>query len=116
MKQYLIDTLTPLGYSVLLEDTLAPKEYPDAFIAFWNFDSSNRSFSNVDEVTEWGFNIRFYSKSPNEVEIARKNILKALKGAGFIPDGCGNDFTFNADTLHLGWSVDAYILEENKDG
>ena len=116
MKQYLIDALTPLGFPVLLEGSLSPKSYPDSFITFWNFYSSNTSFDNDDMMTEYGFNIRFYSVSPNEVEKAKKLILKALKDAGFIPDGKGNDFTFNSETQHLGWSVDVYILEENQNG
>lgn len=113
VKQLLIDTLQPLGYDVILEGSLSPREYPDSFITFWNFNSSNTSFDNDDAVTEYGFNIRFYSKSPNTVERAKKLILKALKEAGFIPHGRGNDFTFNDETLHLGWSVDVYFLEVN---
>lgn len=116
MKQKLIDTLTPLGYPVILEGSLSPKEYPDSFITFWNFMTSNRSYSNEDEITEYGFNVRFYSTSPTLVEDNKKLILKALKKAGFIPDGCGNDFTFSSETSHLGWSVDVYILEENENG
>lgn len=113
MKQYLIDTLTPLGFPVILEGSLSPKDYPESFITFWNFTSSNTSFDNDDLVTEYGFNIRFYSTSPSLVETNKKIILKTLKSAGFIPDGCGNDFTFSQETSHLGWSVDVYILEEN---
>lgn len=111
MKQYLIDTLTPLGYPVLLEGSIAPKEYPESFITFWNFYSSNTSFDNDDMATEYGFNIRFYSTSPSVVEETKKLILKTLKNAGFIPDGRGNDFTFNSETQHLGWSVDVYFTE-----
>lgn len=113
MKQKLIDTLTPLGYPVILEGSLSPKEYPDSFITFWNFMTSNRSFDDDDVMTEYGFNVRFYSTSPSLVETTKILILKTLKSAGFIPDGCGNDFTFNSETLHLGWSVDVYILEGN---
>lgn len=113
MKQFLIDTLTALGYPVILEGSIAPKNYPDTFITFWNFMSANRSFDDEDKLTEYGFNVRLYSKSPNLVEKTKKLILKTLKSAGFIPDGCGNDFTFNSETSHLGWSVDVYILEDN---
>lgn len=116
MKQYLIDTLTPLGYPVVLESSIAPKNYPDSFITFWNFDSSNTSYDDEDRYTEYAYNVRFYSVDPALVEKAKKDIMKALKGAGFIPDGCGNDFTFNSQTCHLGWSVDVYILEDNENG
>ena len=116
MKQKLIDVLKSFGYPVVLERSLAPNEYPDTFITFWNFDSSNLSYDNEDDITEYGYNVRLYSRDPNLVESTKKQILSALKKSGFIPDGCGNDFTFNSETLHLGWSVDVYILEENEDG
>ena len=80
MKQRLIDTLTPLGYQVVLESTLAPDEYPDSFITFWNFRTSNMCFDNLSTYwTEWGFNIRFYSIDAEEVSKAKINILKAEK-------------------------------------
>lgn len=116
MKEYLIETLSALGYPVILEGSLAPKSYPESFISFWNFSSYNRSFDDEDKLTEYGYNVRFYSTSPAVVEKAKKDILKTLKSAGFIPDGCGNDFTFNSETAHLGWSVDVYILEDNENG
>lgn len=115
VKELLINTLQPLGYNVILEGSLSPREYPDSFITFWNFTSSNTSFDNDDMVTEYGFNVRFYSTSPVVVEENKRLILKALKKAGFIPDGCGNDFTFSQETLHLGWSVDVYFMEENNE-
>lgn len=113
VKERLIETLQPLGYDVILEGSLSPKDYPDSFITFWNFTSSNTSFDNEDMVTEYGFNIRFYSKSPIVVEENKRLILITLKKAGFIPDGRGNDFSFNQETLHLGWSIDVYFMEEN---
>lgn len=116
MKEYLIETLNAFGYPVVLERSLAPKDYPDTFITFWNFSSSNLVFDNTSTTwTNWGFNIRLYSKSPVVVENTKKLILKALKNAGFIPDGCGNDFTYSPETSHLGWSVDVYYTEENND-
>lgn len=113
MKELLIETLKKLGFPVLLESTLSPKDYPDTFITFWQFDSSNSSYDNDDMVTEWGFNVRLYSKSPTLVEENKKLILKTLKEAKFIPDGKGFDFTYEAETQHLGWSVDVYFLEVN---
>ena len=113
MKEKLIGTLGAFGYPVILEGTLSPKDYPPTFFTFWNFTSSNRSFDDFDAVTEWGYNVRFYSTSPTLVEKSKRDILKALKNAGFIPDGCGSDFVYNTETSHLGWSVDVYILEEN---
>lgn len=111
MKQKLIDVLSQFGFPVILEGSLSPEGYPETFITFWNFDSSNRCFDGEDEVTEYGFNVRLYSKSPATVEKNKKLILRTLKDEGFIPDGRGNDFTFNSQTLHLGWSVDVYYLE-----
>lgn len=113
MKEFLITTLEPLGFPVFQEGTLAPKDYPETFITFWQFDSSNLSYSNDDMVTEWGFNIRLFSKSPRVVEDNKKLILKTLKEAKFIPDGKGFDFSYSVETQHLGWSVDVYFLEVN---
>lgn len=111
MKEKLIETLSPLNFPVFLEGSLSPEKYPDEFITIWEFMSANRSYSNEDIVTEYGYNVRFYSRSPESVEKNRKLILKTLKDANFIPDGCGNDFVFSDETEHLGWSVDVYILE-----
>lgn len=116
MKEDLIRTLEPLGFPVILEGTLAPKSYPETFITFWQFNSSNSSFDNDDAVTEWGFNIKLFSTSPTVVEENKKLVLKTLKQSGYIPDGKGFDFAFDSETRHLGWSVDVYFLEVNENG
>lgn len=114
MKELLIKTLSQFGFPVRLEGSLSDKEYPETFITFWNFTSTNDSYSNDDYVTTWGYNVRLYSKIPSVVEEVKINILKELKKAGFTPNGKGNDFVYSSETHHVGWSVDVYYLEGNK--
>lgn len=117
MKQKLIDALIPLGFPVLLKGTIAPKDYPDDIILFWNFSSENTSFENGDYVTNWGFEIRYLSNNPLNVENNKKLILKTLKDAGFIADGKGYDIATDTSTPTVtGWGCDFYFLEVNNNG
>lgn len=114
MKELLISILEKTDLEVFLEGSISPETYPDEFITVWQFDSSNRSYSNSDVVTEWAYNVRLFSKSPTRMEELKKLILSYLKENKFIPDGKGYDFSYDINTHHMGWSVDVYILEVNK--
>ena len=114
MKELLISILEKTGLEVFLEGSISPETYPDEFITVWQFDSSNRSYSNSDVVTEWAYNVRLFSKSPTRMEELKKLILSYLKENNFIPDGKGYDFSYDVNTHHMGWSVDVYILEVNR--
>jgi len=52
----------------------------------------------------------FYSDDPTEVNTIPEQISTALKAAGFIPQGKGNDIMAESPT-HTGWAMD-FIYRE----
>ena len=112
MKQKLIDALFPLGFPVLLKNTILAKDMPDDLILFWQFSSSDECFDDSDHMTTWGFEVTYLSTDPQRVEDNRKIIRKTLKEAGFIADGKGSDIiTDTGSTSHTGWQCDFYFME-----
>ena len=113
MKQHLINTLDALGYPVYLQGT-APEIYPDNFITFWTIDTpAAAEFDNALMLTEWQFYVYFYGTDPEHVQSAAETIRKALKAAGFNPQGKGRDLVSDEPT-HTGWVQEFTILEEEK--
>lgn len=112
MKNKLINTLSKFGYPVFLQGTLNPAEaYPDTFITFFTDSTDdNASFDNVTTAWDWSFSVILYSNNPEIVNTKPNEIRAALKAAGFIPQGKGNDIMSDEPT-HTGWAMDFIIKE-----
>ena len=114
MKQLLIKTLSAFGYPVFLQGTLNPDEtFPDTFITFWtDYTADNAHFENDVQAVEWSFSVILYSNDPELVNTKPDEIRMALKAAGFIPQGKGQDVA-SGEPTHTGWAMDYIIVEEN---
>ena len=108
MKQTLINVLeTICPNNVYLQGTLAADaEYPESFITFWtNYTDDNSHFDDNVYSVDWQFSVIFYSSDPALIETKAAAIRTALKNAGFIPQGKGNDIASDSPT-HTGWAMD----------
>jgi hypothetical protein len=114
MKELLISILeTFCPDNVYLQGTMNPDEpYPKKFITFFTTTTDDINFySNDVNAIEWEFAVMFYSTDPTEVNTIPAQISVALKTAGFIPQGKGNDI-LSDDPLHTGWAQD-FLYREN---
>ena len=113
MKELLYNTLSALGYPVYLQGT-APQNYPDSFVTYWTIDTpAAAEFDNSLLLSEWQFYVYFYSTDPELVRSVPEEIRKALKAAGFTPQGKGRDL-LSDDPAHTGWVQEYSIFEEEK--
>ena len=114
MKELLISILeTFCPDNVYLQGTMNPDEaYPQKFITFFTTVTDDNSFyDNKLAAEDWTFSVIFYSTNPTEVNTIPAQISAALKAAGFIPQGKGNDI-LSDDPLHTGWVQD-FVYREN---
>ena len=117
MKRLLIETLAKVGFvegkTLFLQGTLNPAEpYPETFATFWTNDTpDNAHFDNETKSVDWLFTVILYSNNPATVNEKPNEIRAALKAAGFIPQGKGQDIPSDEPT-HTGWAMD-FIITEN---
>ena len=114
MKDLLISVLEQFcPDNVYLQGTLNPdEEFPQKFITFFTTTTDDISFYNNDvAAVEWEFSVMFYSTDPVEVNTIPAQICAAMKAAGFIPQGKGNDLLTDRPS-HTGWAMD-FIYREN---
>lgn len=114
MKNKLINAISPLGYDIYLQGTMAEnEEYPDSFFTFWNSDSySTTMYDNTTESYVWIFELNFYSNNPTLVNTKLKDAVTLLKAQGFINEGVGHDVYSDVKT-HTGRGITLYIRDEN---
>ena len=112
VKEKLINELSKFGYPVFLQGSLnADDVYPDSFITFFTNDTEDGSHYDDDTTSFiWQFAVMFYSNEPALVNSKPEEIRKALKAAGFIPQGKGQDILSDEPT-HTGWAMD-FIYKE----
>nr|DAW56641.1 MAG TPA: hypothetical protein [Bacteriophage sp.] len=112
MKQDLINELSKFGYPVFLQGSLNEDDaYPDSFITFWTDDVTDEAHYDDDATAwAWDFSVIFYSNDPVLVNSKPEEIRKALKAAGFIPQGKGRDIPSD-EPSHTGWAMDFYKFE-----
>ena len=113
IKDKLIKELIKFGYPVFLQGTLSPDAaYPETFVTFWTDDTMDNShYDNEAATITWDFSVIFYSSNPELVNTKPEEIRKALKQAGFIPQGRGRDIPSDEPT-HTGWAQDYYFIEQ----
>ena len=116
MKEKLLEILNGFGYPVFLQGTMnADQAYPETFITFWvaavddgsHYDDRPSSFA-------WEIDVYFYSADPSLTNTKPDEIRKALRAAGFIPDGKGWD-TPSDEPTHTGWAQTFRYIEINKE-
>ncbi len=111
MKQKLIAALETCGFvngtTLFLQGTLAANEpYPDNFVTFWtDYTDDNTHFDNETISVDWHFTVIYYSNDPEKVEKKPIDIINALRAAGFIPQGEGQDIPSDEQT-HTGWAME----------
>lgn len=112
MKDLLIEILESF-YPAFLQGTLnANAQYPESFFTFWIYDSEDAAFyDNIENRSHYYVTVIFYSSDPALVKSVPAQARAALKSAGFIPQGRGNDIISDIPT-HTGWAID-YIYKEN---
>ena len=113
MKQTLINILELYApNNVFLQGTLNDDDaYPDSFITFWtNYTDDNMHLDDDVVSVDWQFTVNFYSCDPSLVNTKPAAIRMALKAAGFIPQGKGNDLPSDRPT-HTGWTMDFLYTE-----
>lgn len=116
MKQKLIDAMKTCGFvegaTLFLHGTMNPEEpYPESFATFWTDDVPDGvHFDNKTGSYDWSFSVIFYSASPMLVNTKPAEIRAALKAAGFIPQGKGQDAPSD-ETTHTGWAMDFIYTE-----
>ena len=59
---------------------------------------------------DWNFSVMFYSSDPALVNSKPAEISAALRAAGFIPQGKGNDIPSDRPS-HTGWAMDFIYTE-----
>ena len=116
MKQKLINALVGCGFvegkTLFLHGTMNPEEaYPETFATFWTDDVPDGvHFDNVTHSYNWAFTVILYSANPATVNTKQNEIRAALKAAGFIPQGKGQDAPSDEPT-HTGWAMEFVITE-----
>lgn len=113
MKELIISTLETLyPDNVYLQGTLNEDEaYPESFITFYITNSDDKTFYDDDSHScEWDISVIFYSSNPQLVETEPIRIRQAMKAAGFIPQGKGNDIPSDRIS-HTGWAMEFYYKE-----
>mgnify|MGYP003292416708 CR=1 FL=1 len=108
MKQSLIDVLeTFCPDNVFLQGTLAEDEpYPESFVTFWtNYTEDRAHYDDDVHSIDWNFSVIYYSSDPALVNSVPSQIRTALKAAGFIPQGRGNDIHSDRPS-HTGWAME----------
>lgn len=108
MKQSLISVLeTFCPNNVFLQGTLnGDAEYPETFVTFWtNYTEDNAHYDDDVCSIDWEFSVILYSCDPAVVGTMPAQIRAALKDAGFIPQGRGNDIPSDRPS-HTGWAMD----------
>ena len=108
MKQKLIDILERFcPNNVYLQGTMNPDEaYPADFVTFWTPNTEdNAHYDNTVHSVDWLFYVVYYSNDPAQVNTKPFEIAAALKAAGFVQHGRGND-TLSDEPTHTGWAMD----------
>lgn len=116
MKQKLITALKTCGFvegkTLFLHGTINPEDaYPESFVTIWTDDAPDGvHFDNATGSYDWAFSVIFYSADAALTNTKPNEIRAALKAAGFIPQGKGQDAPSDEPT-HTGWAMDFVITE-----
>ena len=112
MEDLLIETLSKLGYPVMLQGSLLPDQaYPEHFFTFWNNASDSESFyDNQETSVVYDYDVNFYSTNPEWVYLKLREAKDLLKKAGFIVSGDGHSAASDEPT-HDGRGIEVRYLK-----
>lgn len=116
MKQKLIAAVATCGFvegkTLVLQGTLDPAQpYPDDFVTIWtDYTADNSHFDNVVNSVDWSFTVIYYSNDPEKIATKPIEIIAALRAAGFVPQGKGQDIPSDEAT-HTGWAMEFIGVE-----
>lgn len=115
MKQKLVTELAKFGYPVFLQGSMnADDPYPETFITFFSNDTPPISHYDNEAVSyAWDFSVMFYSSDPVLVNSKPEEIRAALKKAGFVSQGKGQDIASDEQS-HTGWAMEFSYIERIK--
>ena len=113
MEDYLIELLSSLGYPVYRQGSFDEDDpYPDSFFTFWNtFSPDHDHYDNKEYLTEWEYDVNFYSVDP---ELTYKVLADAriiLKQHKWIVPSRGYD-VYSDEATHTGRGMQAIFLGE----
>lgn len=106
------DTLSALGYPVLLQGSMSPETaYPDDFITWWNNETHDvRHFDNRRVGIVWDFDVNCYSSDPEKVYQMTDEVIDCLKRDGFQISGMGYTVASDEPT-HTGRGLNVLYVE-----
>ena len=115
MEDRLIELLEGFGYPVIRQGSLTEDDsYPDDFFTFWNNDSYDSNYyDNLASSTIYGYDVNFYSNSPDNTYNKLREAIKLLRSEGFIISGDGYDVASDEDT-HTGRGVNVLYLKKER--
>lgn len=114
MKQKLVDILeTFCPDNVFLQGTRNPNEaYPPELLTFWtNYTEDRAHYDNKVDSVKWNFYVMYYADDPTLVNTKPLKIAAALKAAGFVQQGKGND-VLSDEATHTGWAMEFTYSEK----
>lgn len=114
VKSILISALESIGYvqgkTLFLQGTLSDT-FPESFVTFWtDYTSDNSHYDDSVHSVDWNFSVIFYSSDPTLVNTKPDEIRSALKSAGFIPQGKGQDIP-SGEPTHTGFAMEFIYTE-----
>lgn len=114
MRELLIETLSAIGFPPVLQGTMPnPQDEPwaDTFITFWQNESEDTSHADgFSLVTVYDFTVIVYSTDPTTLMRVSSEARTALKAAGFVTSGEGNDIA-SGEPSHTGHTQDYRIIK-----
>ena len=116
-KQILIEIISRFGFvegeTLVLQGTMNPDEaYPETFVTFWtDYTDDKAHFDNKTQSVEWSFSVILYSSDAAIVNTKPFELMEALREAGFVPQGKGQDIMSDEPT-HTGWVIE-YLYAES---
>lgn len=111
MKNELITILQATGFPARLQGSVGHSEkYPKSFWTFWNFETPEKYYDNQPVNATWGFWLFFFSDDPRTIDTEVNRAIKALRAAGWIVDGKGED-ALSDEPTHTGRRLTVYKKE-----
>lgn len=109
LKDKLKNALKTVHKDVYLKNS-APEILPGMYIVYSAVSSVTDSYDNAESVTKWRLDTIAYGVDPVAVNSLAVSAREAVKNAGFIPIGKGNDIV-TGNAQYTGWIQEYYYIE-----
>lgn len=95
-----------------LQGSLPPEEdYPPSFFTFWNFETLERYYDDEPWACTWSYDVNFYTSDPAIRISTMKDAAIALRAAGYVVEGVGEDIDSDVQT-HTGRTLVCRFTEK----